>query len=266
MFYSGLMLKESLVYLGEAIVIFGCVRMYLRRDLTAAVVMAVGLVVVGFVRPHVCAALGVACVVVMVHAALRHPGIRGRVVTLLFIAVVVVAGAAVTAPRLDQFRRNLQSSQSANVTDNSNLKLDPVDFSSPRGVVHGTLQRTFDFLVRPYPWQLANTSQRFGVTGTLAVWTLLLLTLVLVVRHPQRLPCVGPLAYVAVCLTVAYAATTGNAGTGFRYRTHVLVVLAACASVLALRRTGPEPAVSRNRGPLQRPLPLQRFVLGKGAE
>ena len=45
----------------------------------------------------------------------------------------------------------------------------------------------------------------------------------------QRLP---PLVYVALLLVVASAVATGNAGTGYRYRTHILLALTAAASVL----------------------------------
>jgi hypothetical protein len=182
---------------------------------------------------------------VMFHAALRHPGGRGRVVTLAVVAAVVVTGAAFAMPRVDELATRLDRSQHANATDRSNLKLEPVDFSSPDGAAIAAVRRTFDTLVRPYPWQVANARQRFGVIGTTVAWTLLLLMAVLALRGHEvvrrRLP---PLVYVTVCLTLAYAVTTGNAGTGFRYRTHILIALAACVSVLAIRGNGRESAAS----------------------
>ena len=50
----------------------------------------------------------------------------------------------------------------------------------------------------------------------------------------------GPLLYVAAGLLVAYSLSAGNAGTAFRYRTHVVVV--ATAALVAVRfGTRPEP-------------------------
>lgn len=40
----------------------------------------------------------------------------------------------------------------------------------------------------------------------------------------------GPLIYLTFFLLVAYSLSTGNAGTGFRYRTH-LVAIAICIVV-----------------------------------
>jgi hypothetical protein len=246
-FYSGLLLKEPVVLLGEALVVLGCVRMYTRRNPAAAGFMVVGLVPVALVRPHVAIALGVACLVTTLHAAARHPGWTGRAVALVAVGGIAAAGIALAVPRLDRIRSNIQASQHANATDNSHLKLEPVDFSTWSGTARAVPQRTFEFLVRPYPWQVANMNQRFGVAGTLTCWALLLSTLVLALARPRsalrRLP---PLAYVAVFMTLGYAVITGNAGSGFRYRVHVLVVLAACVGVLSARerrrqRAGPPP-------------------------
>ena len=50
----------------------------------------------------------------------------------------------------------------------------------------------------------------------------------------------GPLIYLGFFLLCAYAPSTGNAGTGFRYRTH-LVAIAICI-VVALWHLRPERA------------------------
>ena len=65
----------------------------------------------------------------------------------------------------------------------------------------------------------------------------------------------GPLVYPMGFLLVAYALSAGNAGTGFRYRTHI--VLLAVAVLVALRKgvvperapdvIVPEPAPRRER-------------------
>ncbi len=59
----------------------------------------------------------------------------------------------------------------------------------------------------------------------------------------------GPLIYLLFFLLIAYSLSTGNAGTGFRYRTH-LVAVAICV-IVALWRLRPERA--RGAAPDRRP-------------
>ena len=235
-FLSGFLLKEPLVALGEALVILGCVRMYLRRSARPLALMAAGVIVAAVIRPHVGFGLGAACVLVLVHSALRHPAGRARTRTLLLAAVLAVTATVLALANSERIGHDLQRSQNANTHDASNLKLEPVDFTTFSGTARAVPLRVFELLFRPYPWQASNLSQELGVVGTLYAWALLFLTLFLVLRRPRTaFPRVAPLVYVAICITIAYAVTTGNAGTGFRYRTHVLIPLAACVSVLAPR-------------------------------
>jgi hypothetical protein len=186
-------------------------------------------------RPYAAAALAVACMCICLHAALRRlgPG-RARAPRLAAVVIAVAVTSILAAPRPASVLAVLQSSQNANATDTSNLRLDPVDYSSLGQTITNIGPRISAVLLQPYPWQVANTSQRFGVLGTLIAWTLLLMTLVLGAARLRvaaaRLP---PLLYMLVLLTVAYALSTGNAGTGFRYRTHLLVALTATVVTLA---------------------------------
>jgi hypothetical protein len=237
-FFSTLLHKEAPMLLGEALAILGCVRMFQRRDPLAAGLMASGVAIATLTRPYIAFALALACVLVSFHASLRRLGVRGRRRPALALAIVVAvtmtsAVGAVVAPAPGAFLDHLQTLQNANASDASNLRLEPVDFSTPEGLMTYAPRRMFDLLFRPYPWEVANVSQRLGVVGTLFGWCLVGTTALLAARRPrlavQRLP---PLLYVALLLVVASALATGNAGTGFRYRTHVLFVLTAAASVL----------------------------------
>jgi hypothetical protein len=235
-FFSGLLLKEALVFLGESLIILGCVRMYTRRDAAALMLMAPGLAIVVASRPYVGVALGFACIAVSIHAALRHPPGRARMLTLGVACAALAIGGTISLIEIDSIGDRLQVSQNANTSDRSNLKLEPVDFTSADGAAEAAGRRTIDLLLRPYPWQVSNTSQRLGVLGSAFAWLLLFLTVFLVLRRPREaLPRLAPLLYVAVATTLGYAIATGNAGTGFRYRTHLLVALAACVSVLVVR-------------------------------
>ena len=235
-FLSGFLLKEPLVALGEALVILGCVRMYLRRSPAPLGLMAAGVLLAAVIRPYLGFGLGAACILVLIHAALRHPAGRARTLTLVLATALAVTATALVVANADRIAHRLQVSQNANTHDASNLKLEPVDFTTFSGTAEAVPLRVFELLFRPYPWQASNLSQGLGVIGTLYAWALLFLTLFLVLRRPRTaFPRVAPLVYVAICITIAYAVTTGNAGTGFRYRTHVVIALAACVSVLAPR-------------------------------
>lgn len=235
-FFSGILHKEAPMLLGEAVVILGAVRMYQRRDPLAVALMVVGLAIAGFTRPYAGVALAAACLAICLHAALRRLGEDGRRAPRLTVVLALTAVAAVVVVASSSARvlSALQTSQNANVTDTSNLRLEPVDYSSVGSTVRNIGPRIGAVLLRPYPWQAANTSQRFGVVGTLIAWTVLLVTTVLVVTRFRlavaRLP---PLLYVLAMLTIVYALSAGNAGTGFRYRTHLLVGMTAVMVTLA---------------------------------
>jgi hypothetical protein len=233
-FFSGVLHKESPMLLGEALVILGAVRMYQRRDIPAVVIMGIGLAVAGLTRPYAGAALAVACAVVCLHAALRRLGPRRRRSPQYVVGVAVALLVAVAAaPAPAAVLHAVQVSQNANATDASNLALPAVDFSSSSGVARNLGSRVSELILRPLPWQATNMSQRFGILGTTAAWALILAMIVLLAtRLRTALAELPPLFYVLVLLTIVYALSTGNAGTGFRYRAHLLVVLAAIVAAL----------------------------------
>jgi hypothetical protein len=248
-FFSGLLHKESPMLLADGLVILGCVRIYTKRDWQAGALMATGLVIAGLTRPYAGAALAVACAAATLHASLRRIG-RGRVRAprLAFAVVVAVTAVSIVVPASASVLDRLQTAQNANVSSEANLKLEPVDFSTPEGVAVDGPRRVFDLLFRPYPWQVENMSQRLGVVGSITAWALLASTAALAVSRGRlalrRLP---PFLYVLVPVTLMYALATGNAGTGFRYRTHILVVLTAAFAALTTDRDGKSQSGSARR-------------------
>jgi hypothetical protein len=92
----------------------------------------------------------------------------------------------------------------------------------------------FDLVVRPYPWQLHDTSQRLGALGSLVALAVFALLLVYTWRsRGQIMARTAPILYPLLFLLVAYSLSAGNAGTGFRYRTHLVVL--ALAMIVILR-------------------------------
>src|SRR5205085_3608744 len=89
-----------------------------------------------------------------------------------------------------------------------------------------------------------NTSQRLGLLGTIVLLSGLVLLIASIIRQGgDILRRAGPLVYPAVFALVAYALSAGNAGTAYRYRTHV-VGLMLCVLVV-LRQRSMEARVER---------------------
>jgi membrane associated rhomboid family serine protease len=97
-------------------------------------------------------------------------------------------------------------------------------------------KRAFDVLTKPYPWQVANTSQVLGAFGSMAALTGLIMLLSYAWRARGRiLAMTAPVLYPLLFLLMAYSLSAGNAGTGFRYRTHIVTL--SLAMLLILRST-----------------------------
>jgi hypothetical protein len=95
-------------------------------------------------------------------------------------------------------------------------------------------KRIKDVILRPYVWQTQNTSQQLGAIGSLVVLGCLALLAMAIARNrKQIMDTAGPLVYPAAFMLVAYAISAGNAGTAYRYRTH-LVGLAVCLVIVLL--------------------------------
>lgn len=255
-YFSTILHKESPMFLGEALVVAGCVRMYTRRDGWSVAIMVAGVGVAAGTRPYAAAALAGACALTVVHAGLRRMG-RARARRPALVAAVVVAALPVVAvaPSTSSMLGAIQRSQYANATDRSNLALPPVDYRTVTGVMTNLPARAIDVLSRPFPWQTANTSQQFGALGTVVAWVVIAGVLALVARRPRAwLGCLVPLVYVTGLLLVVYALSTGNAGTGFRYRSHLLALLVTTLAVVAPRGVGAlHPRLRRTPAAAHRP-------------
>jgi O-antigen ligase len=110
-----------------------------------------------------------------------------------------------------------------------------------------------DITTRPYPWQLGNTSQRLGVLGTMFLFVgLIFLIAAMLANGKEIMQRAGPLIYPALFLLVAYSLSAGNAGTAFRYRTHLVAFLVAV--LVVLRSARQEKRAAARAGARFRPL------------
>jgi hypothetical protein len=239
-FFSGILHKESNMFLAEGLVAFGGARMWKRGDLGSLMPIILGCLIGVATRPYAGWFLIAAGAAVTFHAGLRARE-DARIQPRALVAIVALFGA-LSAPIVweassdESLEQNVQVSQKANTYDDANLKLERVDFSTREQVFVNLPQRIRDVLVRPYPWQIGNTSQAAGAAGALiCLAALLLLARVLVLNRRQVLERAGPLIYLGFFLLIAYALSTGNAGTGFRYRTHLLAIGICVIVVLTIK-------------------------------
>jgi hypothetical protein len=183
----------------------------------------------------------------ILHASLR--GMRSSSRALPFVYAIIVAafivGPAVFAATGGKNLKTLQQSQAANATgsgeggtgqsNGSNLALEQVDFSSRGAIITSLPTKIRDLILEPYPWQLGDASQMFGAIGTLFAYVIL----IALVRYAwlsrgNIFGRAGPLLYPLLFELIAYSLTVGNAGTGFRYRSHLVTL--AIAALAALRQ------------------------------
>jgi hypothetical protein len=250
-FFSTILQKESFVVLGEGLVVFGVVHSLVNRTVVSACITALGLVVVLAVRPYAAAFLLLALILVGLHLGLRRlwPN-KARIALATFALVIACIGVGMAlGPALDGQLEELQAVHDLQLAQESNLDLARVDLTTPSGLATGVPQRLYDFLAKPYPWQLGNVEQRLGAIGTVITWTLALLVIAVLVRNYRFVLSRGwPIIYIMGCLVLGYAITTTNAGTGFRHRVHFIVVLAVLAGLAyASRRVNER---QRVEGPL----------------
>ncbi len=264
-FFSSLLHKESSMLLAEGLVAFGGARLWKRGDFGSFPIIVAGCLVGVATRPYAGWFLIAAGVAIALHAGVRNTR-RNEATSLALIAIVAVFVAISTPTVLEassdeSLEENVQESQDANAEDDdANLALEQVDFSTREAIITNLPTRIFDVTFKPFVWQLDNPSQRLGAIGGLITLALLwLLALALARRRGEIFARAGPLIYLAFFLLIAYSLSTGNAGTGFRYRTH-LVAVAVCI-VVALwqwrteRAARPLPTAAAESAPAERPVP-----------
>jgi membrane protein implicated in regulation of membrane protease activity len=247
-----MMLAIGLVALGGAMV-------WKRGEPRYLIPIVVGCLIAVATRPYAGWFLIAAGAAILLHAGLRAEH-RARIGSLALVSIVVLF-AAIAAPTVlnastdESLQKNLQGSQDANATDNSNLSLEQVDFSTRGAIVRNLPRRSFTVLLRPFPWQLGNISQGLGLLGTTAAYLALFFLIRQGIRNRGRImERAGPLVYLTFFLLVAYSLSSGNAGTAFRYRVQIVSLFICLIAALwwpAERRRPVEAPTGAARAPLE---------------
>jgi hypothetical protein len=266
-FFSTLMHKESNLLLAGGLVAYAGARMWKSADVRYLWPITLACLVAVATRPYAGWFLIAAGAAITLHVGLRARTAGARSLTL--VAIVVLFGA-LSAPTVweastdESLEKNLQTSQSANAEDDkSSLSLEEVDFSTREAIVVNLPQRITDVLTRPYPWQLGNTSQQFGLVGTIFAFTVFwLLALELWRARGHVMERAGPLVYVGLSVLIAYSLSAGNAGTAFRYRMHIVALAVCLLVVLRALRTRPAEAPEPARAPVREPAPSAPSPVG----
>jgi hypothetical protein len=261
-FFSTLIHKEALMMLAAGLVAYGGALLWTRETLRPLVPIALGCVIAACTRGYASWFLIAAGALIALHASLRARN-RSSTESLVLVGLVVVV-AAITVPRAleassDENLAGLQYSQDVNASDQSNLSLERVDYSTRGALITNLPIRIRDVTLRPYPWQVGSVSQQFGLLGTLAAYlALILLIRICYLRWGSIMERAGPLIYTGSMLLIAYSLSAGNAGTAFRYRTHVMMLGICIVVVLWMGRTETvaETPARRKPRPLREPVPI----------
>ena len=245
-FFNSALHKEPMMMLASGLVVFGATKLWKRLDLMGIAIAALGGIIAVETRSYAGWFLISASVLLLLHASLRRLDRPLRAMPLIY---AVVIGGFVAAPVIIQASstenlKKLQVSQDANsdpgattgAQGSNNLALERVDYSARGAIVQNLPRRMIDVVVRPYPWQVANPSQQLGAIGTLvALGGLVMLIRAAWRRRGEVLALSAPILYPMLFLLMAYALSAGNAGTGFRYRTHIVTLGFAMLFVLRER-------------------------------
>jgi hypothetical protein len=245
LFYNSALHKEPNMELASGLIVFGGMMIWRRLDARGILLCAVGGWIAVETRSYAGWFLVSAAVLVLLHAAIRNMDRPLRAMPVIY-GVAIAAFVATPVILQASSKKNLQTlqqSQNANATgagqgsghaNGDNLALEQVNLSTRGAILSNLPQRMRDVLLKPYPWQLGDTSQRVGALGTLVAYTVLFLLLRYAwLSRRYVLPRVAPLLYPAFFLLIAYALSAGNAGTGFRYRSHLVTL--GIAAVVILR-------------------------------
>jgi hypothetical protein len=258
-FFTTLIHKESLMMLATGLVAYGGAKQWTTGRARSLIPMAAGCAIAAMTRGYVSWFLVAASGAITLHAAFRSYRL-GLDRSLVSLALMILALGAAIPVVVSQFNaqnlEHLQGSQFANTTDQSNLRLEAVDYSTGSAIVTNLPGRIRDVLLRPYPWQLGNISQQFGLMGTTVAYVLLVaLAAALWAGRGSIATRAGPLLYVGALLLIAYSLSAGNAGTAFRYRTQIVAVGLCVVAALRVRY-----ATERASGEEPSPRSVQRLT------
>jgi hypothetical protein len=244
--FNELLHKEPNMELATGLVVFGGVKVWQRLSPKGMVIMALGGLIALGTRHYIGWFLFACALMIILHAALRRAASVRSIPLIYGVAgVIVLATPAVLAATSHQsLVQNLQVPQNANATNTAgngqangnNLALEKVDLSSRSAIATHLPLRIRDVLLRPYPWQVGDFSQQVGVVGSLIA----LACFFLMIRYGWQcrgriFERAGPLLWPFLFLMIGYALAVGNAGTGFRYRTHLVTL--AFGTMVILRET-----------------------------
>ena len=254
-FFSSLLHKEANMLLAIGLVALGGAKVWKRGEPRSLLIVVAGCLIAVATRQYAGWFLIAAGAAILLHAGLRAEH-RAAIRSLALVGAVILF-AAVAAPTVlrastdENLEKNVQRPQEFNAAGNANLKLEQVDFSTRGAVIRNLPRRSFDIVVRPFPWQLGNISQGLGLLGTAAAYVaLFFLVRTLYRSRGSILSRAGPLIYLALFLLMAYALSSGNAGTAFRYRVQI-VAMFICI-VAALWQTAQERKTAGSAAPADR--------------
>jgi hypothetical protein len=244
-FFNSSLSKEPIMLLATGLVVLGSTKIWRRLDPVGALLCALGGVIAVYTRSYAGWFLVSASVVVLLHAAIRN---LSRPIVAMPVIYAVAGIVALATPTLlsvtsknslqklqtaQNYTTGQQVSTSTGGSNSDNLALEQVNFSTRGEVIKNLPQRMFDIIFRPYPWQLQNTSQRLGAIGTVISVAGFFALLGFAWRaRGDVLRLIAPILYPFLFLLVAYSLSAGNAGTGFRYRSHLVLLGAAMLVIL----------------------------------
>jgi hypothetical protein len=245
LFFNGSLSKEPIMLLATGLVVLGGTKIWKRMDPIGLILAGFGGLIAVETRSYAGWFLVSAFILLALTAAVRQidrpivamPVIYA-VVAIIFIATPTLISATSTKnlqtlQQSQNYTTGQQATASTGGSNADNLALEQVNFSTRGQVIVNLPQRMFDLIFRPYPWQLQDTSQRLGAIGTvIAVMGFFALLGYGWRARKDTLRLVAPLLYPFVFLLVAYSLSAGNAGTGFRYRSHLVLLGAGMLIIL----------------------------------
>ena len=243
LFFNELLGKEALMELASGLVVFGGAKVWRHLDYKGLAIMGLGAVIAVFTREYVGWFLVAGAVAMTANAALRQLGGRLRSIPIIYAiaaAIFLAVPVLLQASSSESLQANLQPSQNENATstkgngaqNGNNLALEQVDYSTRGAVLSNLPGRMSDVLFKPYPWQVGNTSQMLGVLGSIVALTSMFLLVRFAVICRGQILRAAPFIFPLFFMLIAYALSVGNAGTGFRYRTHLVTLIISTMVVL----------------------------------
>jgi hypothetical protein len=258
-FYDSALHKEPLIVLASGLVVFGGTMCWLRLDVRGILLCALGGLIAVETRPYAGWFLVSAAVLLLLHAALRNLDRPLRAMPAIYAVALIafVATPVLVQASSKESLEPLQQSQDANAAgaplgtggnNTSNLALERVNLSTRSAILTNLPTRVRDLIVRPYPWQLANASQCLGAIGTLLAYAILVLLLHYAwLNRGAVFARAAPALYPLLFMLVAYSLSVGNAGTGFRYRSHLVTLAVAAMVILREHALRPPAAMPQSR-------------------